>query len=262
MLSVGCWVPPQPPPAPPDDPAAAPTGQRLAMPTVSPVILSAHFARVDDPRLDGLDGLLVVFNVEVDAASLDRRAFVVSRATTGPVRPRRAILAPASEDDENRTVLLVGEFGDAADGKAPTHVAVSGPLFAEDGGSLLGLGATIGPFTDPLRIVSAVMLPSAPGRCEGAAQSLRTYWDDELRGVQPEDLQRIRVAGAQGDAEHPLRLDDHVTDHDEAGQDNVLDLCIGQADPIVRVWVEAGAFRDAAGHPSAAIELRMDASSP
>lgn len=224
----------------------------------TPTILSADFSRVDDPELGGLDGILLVFSVEVDAAALDPRAFVVSRANAGPVRPRRALLSPASEDDENRSVMLVGEFGDTSEDHQPTHVAVTGPLFAEDGTRLTGLGATVVPFGGPPRIVAAAILAAGPGRCEGATRLLRTYWSDELRGVEPEDRERIRMQAEDGTSTHPSSFDDHEADHAEAGQDNVLDLCLAQTTWIDRIWVEAGVFRDVSGHGSAAVELQID----
>lgn len=242
--------------------ASAPPPPGAASPGVRPPaasIVSANLARVDDPELGGLDGLLVIFDTELDATAMRPRAFVVSRAETGPVWPKRALLAPASEDDENRSVLLVGEFGDATPEHQPTHVAVSGSLFAEDGSSVTGLGAAVMPFATPPRVVAFEVLASGPGRCEGAAQLLRTYWSAELRGVGPDDLERVRVHVGEAESAHPLRFDDHAAAYDESGQDNVLDLCMAEAEPLRQVWVEAGSFRDPAGHDSAAVELRIDA---
>lgn len=250
------------PPVAPSAPAAQPEPPRpaddgvLDAPGVAPAILSAHLSRAADPQLEGQDGLLVVFNVQLDAASMQPRAFVVSRDDAGPVWPARAIFAPASEDDENRSILLVGDFGGAE--RSPTHVAVSGVLFTEDGTSLVGLGAPVLPFATPPRVVAFEVLPGAPGRCEGAPQLVRTYWSDELRGVEADDLARVRIHTGAAEPTHPLRFDDHDAAHDEAGQDNVLDLCVAESAPVVSVGVEAGAFRDVAGHASAAIELRMD----
>jgi hypothetical protein len=237
---------------PPVAPAPAETAPAVA---AVPTILSAHLARVDDPELDGKDGLLVVFDVEVDAAALQPRVFVVTRSTEGPAWPEQAVLAPASEDDENRTVLLVGELGDATAQGQPTHVAVVGPLYAEDGRSLQGLGAPIVPFDVPPQVVAVQVLAAAPGRCERAAQVLRTYWNDELRGVEPEDLPRVRVWAGEAAPAPPLRFEDHTAQHAEAGQDNVLDLCIDDPAPLRRLRIDAGAFRDPAGHASATVEL-------
>ncbi len=251
-LAVACR-----PPAPPADPTPeADAGDELA-PAVAPrpVILSAQLARIDDPELGGKDGLLLVFDVEIDAAALSPLAFIVTREGSSPARPEQAILAPASEDDENRTVLLVGELGDAE--HPPIHVAVLGPLFAEDGRPLLGLGAAVLAFATAPRVVATEVLAAAPGRCEGAAQVLRTYWSTELRGVEPEDLERVRVQAGEAAPAAPLGFDDHATEHAEAGQDNVLDLCIGDTAPPRQLWIEAGALLDPPGHASAAVELRL-----
>lgn len=222
-----------------------------------PTILSAHLAHVDDPELGGKDGVLVVFDTEVDAASLDARAFVVIRDDAGPTAPERALLAPASEDDENRTVLLVGELHDvsASTTNEPTHVAVVGPLWAEDGRSLAGLGAPVAPYAAGPRALAAEVLTAGPGRCEGAAQLVRTYWSAELRGVEPGDLPRVRIFAREPAALTPSRFDDHAADHGEAGQDNVLDLCLDDPAPPRRVTIEAGVFHDPAGHPSVVVEL-------
>lgn len=224
---------------------------------VPPSIASAHVTQVDDPQLDGLDGVLLVFDREVDAASLHPRAFVVSRAERRPTWPREARLAPASEDDENRSVLLVGDFGDATDQGQPTHVAVTGLLFAESGAELRGLGATIEPFAVAPRVVAAQLQVAEKGRCEGAVSVVRTYWNDSLRGVEPADREGIEVHAAKGPAVRVTGFDDHSAEFGEAGQDNVLDLCLDQAAPSLQISLAAGLFRDASGHDSAAVELQV-----
>lgn len=220
----------------------------------APSILSAHLSQVDAPELEGMDGVLVVFDVELDAASLDPRVFFVSRSNAGPVRPRRALLAPANEDDENRSVLLVGDFGATTEDEGPTHVAVSGPLFSEDGTRLSGLGASVEPFGAAARVVAHLTMDSKPGRCESAGRLVRTYWSDVLRGVEPDDLERIEIEIA-GAIVRPVAFDDHATEHGESGEDNVLDLCLPPGEPISRVRLEPGAFQDAAGHESSGAEL-------
>jgi hypothetical protein len=240
------------PPAPP--PPATPT----ITTTPAPTILSAHLARIDDPELGGKDGLVVVFDTEIDAAALRARAFAVMQADREPAPPEQATLAPASEDDENRTVLLVGELADAASGSGPTHVAVIGPLWAEDGRALEGLGAPVEPFAAGPRMVATEVLAAGPGRCEGAALLLRTYWSDELRGVEDQDRARVRIAVGTTKPVSPVRFEDHAAAYAEAGQDNVLDLCIDDPAPPRRVSVEAGAFGGPAGHASAAVDRPVE----
>lgn len=240
-------APPREPPSAPPVVAAAPL----------PAILSAHVARLDDLELGGKDGVVVVFDAEVDAAALQARSFVVTYLDAGPVTAERAILAPASEDDENRTVLLVGEL--AAMGAEPSHVVVVEPLWAEDGRSLEGLSAPVVPFAAGPRTVAAEVLATGPGRCEGAARVVRTYWSDELRGVEAEDLARVRISIGEGEAAavKPVRFDDHAALHGEAGEDNVLDLCLEDAALPRRVWIDAGAFRGPAGHESVAADVMV-----
>jgi hypothetical protein len=271
---VGAWVlalvaacsvaSTRPSQAPPSEPPPAPPV--VAAPP-APAILSAHVARLDDLELGGKDGVVVVFDTEVDAAALQARAFVVTYLDGEPVTAERAILAPASEDDENRTVLLVGEL--AAVGAEPSHVVVVEPLWAEDGRSLEGLSAPVVPFAAGPRAVAAEVLASGPGRCEGAARMVRTYWSDELRGVEAEDLARVRVSTGEGEgaAANPVRFDDHAIEHGESGEDNVLDLCLVDAALPRRVWIDAGTFRGPAGHESAAVDVvvtlaRASASAP
>lgn len=257
LLAVACGPVATPPSqAPATEPLPTPAAPASVAAPVRPTILSAHLARLDDPELDGKDGLVVVFDAEVDAASLQPRAFAVVLADEEPVLPEAATLAPASEDDENRTVLLVGELS-AKGGAEPTHVVVVGPLWAEDGRSLRGLGAAVEPFAAGPRVVAAVVLAVGPGRCEGAGQRVRTYWSDELRGVDADDRSRVRIAGDGAAPRWPVRFDDHDAAHGEAGQDGVLDLCLDDSAPPRRLSIDAGAFHGPAGHPSAAVELAL-----
>ena len=137
------------------------------------------------------------------------------------------------------------------------HVAVVGPLWAEDGRSLRGLGAPVEPFAAGPRLVTAEVVTVGPGRCEGAALCVRTYWSDELRGVEADDLPRVRLGGDGAATRSPLRFDDHDAAYGEAGQDDVLDLCLDDPASPRRLSIEAGAFRGPAGHPSAAVELAL-----
>lgn len=254
IFAVACGPVAAPPPrAPASEPPPAAAGS----PVPRPAILSAHLVRADDPELDGQDGLLVVLDAEVDPAALDARAFALTYDEGEPVVPVRALLSPASEGDENRSVLLLGELYDATAGREPTHVVVIGALWSEDGRSLEGLSAPVEPLAAGPRVVAAELLAPAPGRCEGAAQLVRTYWSAELRGVGADDLPRVRVFGPGVAPRAPSRFDDHADAHGEAGQDNVLDLCLDEAVSAPQVTIEAGAFLDPIGHASAAAELAL-----
>lgn len=227
-------------------------------------ILSAHVAMRDAPTGGGGDLLPVVFSVEVDPMGVTPERFSVVRRDGRRVAPRVATLAPASEWDENRTVLLVGDFtgGTPESPEDPTHVHVIGRLYAEDGRSLRGLGAEIQGADVPGTVVVAERVAVGPRRCEGATRAVRLYWSDGLRDVGGNDLQRIVVGLGIGDEVHPVGFDDHGVDRDDTGEDNVLDLCLDVPGIPVRVRIEAGVFSDPAGRPSGPVDVQVGEHGP
>lgn len=203
------------------------------------------------------DGILVVFSEEVDPASLVPQMLLVVSEAGRRSPPERALLSPASERDENRSVLLVGEFSEAED--APGDVLVVGPLFTEGGVSLRGLSREIEPVDAPGRVVLAERIRTEDDTCAGARQVVRTYWTDVLRGVEAADLEGVRVSLGSGAEVKPMAFDDHAEGGDRGhdGEDNVLDLCLRDDDPARELRIEPGVFEDAAGHPSDAVEIAI-----
>lgn len=211
---------------------------------LEPAILSAHLGAAGE--------LLVVFSHEVDPASLDAHGFLVAFDEGGRVFPTEAVLSPSNEADENRTVLLSGEFVDEQ-GKPPTDVVVVGPLYAENGDKLQGLGAPIVPAATAGAVVLAQRLQKPEGACSGAAQAVRTYWSVGLRAVERDDLARIDITLDDATTVHPTAFDDHRLD-DQSREDNVLDLCITQPSPAQRITIAAALFTDSGGNKSASVE--------
>lgn len=219
-----------------------------------PAILSAHPR--GDGSLDGDDGLVLVFSVEVDPAGLEADRFSVVLADGRRVTPDRATLAPANESDENRTVLLSGDFGHPKRNPA-NHVMIVRLLHAEDGRVLQGLARDVSPLSTPGTIVRAELVDVGERTCEGARQAVRTYWTDVLRGVESDDLGHVHVVLEGGAKASPTRFDDHPVDLAEAAADNVLDLCLDSDEPARAVHVDAGAFTDLAGRPSREVNIRV-----
>ena len=126
----------------------------------APTLLSAFFGLDDalpppaDFRLclgaSGRDGLPLVFSHQIDATSLQREDFLVLSASGAAHTPACVTFQPAAEAGERRTLLLIGEFGDAGD-DPPALVQVVGDLFSAGapGGLLnfLGAGAEVTPLT-------------------------------------------------------------------------------------------------------------------
>lgn len=216
-----------------------------------PTILSAHYAADDAPSLGGLDGIAVVFSEDIDAAGLRPGVFLVLLADGGRTLAKEAVLAPASEADENRTVWLLGDFGDPRR-RPPTDVVVIAPLHTESGSSLEGVLAPVLGFDEGGRI-SYAQAQQQP--CASGGLRVRTFWTDALRDVAQEDLQAISMELVSGRTVSPSGFEDHA----EAGafigesrDDNVLDLCVSSGERVIGVRVQAGAFTDVPGHRSAA----------
>lgn len=220
----------------------------------NPQLLSAHASQA---RAGAPAELLLVFSVEVDATSLSPDAFVVIRESGELVVPDRALLDPADEYDENRSVTLLGAFG-GPDEDPPSAVRIIGNVYAEDGSALSELDAAIRAFDTPDELVWIEVLRPDEHRCPGARQVVRTHWTDNLRGVEPEDLERVRVSFSDGSEVSPVGFDDHAALGREAEQaggaddDNVLDLCLARDAPVSAVALPGGVFEDAAGHATAA----------
>jgi hypothetical protein len=216
-------------------------------------ILAARFSRDDSRTPAAADAIVLVFDRDVDAVSLVPQAFLIVEDDGTRVFALQAVLAPASESDENRSVTLYGDFGDPKENPA-TDVIVVGPVYAEDGTPLLGASAKIEPWDIGTRAVVAESIPPGPLRCPDARQVLRTYWSDEIRGVDPADLARVQIGLGQGPARAPVGFDDHAGESDPS-DDNVLDLCVDVDVPIVELRIAPGTFVDATGQPSAAVAL-------
>ena len=78
-----------------------------------------------------LDGMPVNFKFPLDVSSLSETDFEVLDSLGNIHTPICVSLAPANENGENRTVLLLGEFGTAVT-NPPVEVRVVGDLFTID----------------------------------------------------------------------------------------------------------------------------------
>ncbi|MBX7080895.1 MAG: hypothetical protein K1X88_16980 [Nannocystaceae bacterium] len=214
-------------------------------------MIAAHASRDDRRSPTADDAIVVVFDRELDATSLVAHAFMVVLADGSRVRARAAVLAPASEDDENRTVTLWGDFGDAIE-RPPTDVVVIDRVWDEQGGPLLGSATKVEPLGQGPRPVLAVL-----GTHGCAAVGVRSYWTDELHGVEALDLGAVEIELADGARVHPDGFADVSDNGSDTVDDNVLDLCLAAGAIPRRVRWDPGVFRGASGQPSAAAELAV-----
>lgn len=220
-------------------------------------IVSAHFSRDGARDHVPADTIVVVFDREIDATSLVGGAFMIVLSDGSRLRAEQAVLAPASESDENRTVTLTGDFGEPG-GRVPTDVVVIDRIWDEAGGPLLGAAGKVSAYEEGPRIVAVRGAIASSASCPGASQVVRTFWSDEILDVAADDLAQIDIELADGRTVHPLGFDDTRTDGSDTSDDNVLDFCVGEDAAARVVRVAAGSFRGPAGGRTGPILATVD----
>jgi len=114
--------------------------------TIIPEMLSAFYGLADAPAFvylnaglcteDGLpigllDGMPIVMSVLIDSRSIDTTDFRITTVGGATSTPVCAMLEPADDECEGRTIAIFGEFGSAED--PPTRVEIVGELLSLDG---------------------------------------------------------------------------------------------------------------------------------
>ena len=240
----------------------------------SPRLLSAFFG-LDNrlpaaanglcPGAAGKDGMPVVLSRTVDPETLQPDDFRVFARSGAASTPLCVTLRPAMDVGELRTVLLIGEFGNAAD-DPPVRVMVSGDLLS-DGPSSQGSSEPVNfrgtetqviPLEAGPTLVWAQVVPeeiwSRPARgtaCPANTQQVvRVTWAGGVRlpsRAEPGDaeraLYRVTVALPDGSTEDvaPAAL------ADLGDNDNNHLLCLDTTAPATSVTFPAGHLVDPNG---------------
>lgn len=233
-------------------------------------LLSAFFG-LDNalPRLSrlicrgapGKDGMPVIFSTEIDHATMQAGDFRVTTASGTVGQMQCVTLLPATDGGELRTVLLVGEFGDA-ETDPPVSVEIVGHLHSIDGSlDFRGAQIAVTPLAPgPSLVMAEIADTTAPDlglgqrRTDGddcpsedIAQAVRVVWaggvtlaNGDDPGDAERDLYRVTVRAADGTEREiaPVALAD-LGD----GDNNHL-LCLDTGDTPVSVAFPAGIFTD------------------
>ena len=206
----------------------------------------------------GQDGMPVVLSHTVDPGSLDPEDFQIVTRSGIEHTPICVTLRPAGDAGELRTVLLIGEFGDAAD-DPPVKVLVVDDLFSDgmtgDRVNFRGTQTQVTPLDAGPSLVLAEVVPkdrrSTEGRgsaCpEGTQQVVRVTWAGGVRlpsGGEPGEVERAlyRVT-----VEHPDGSSDEIIPAalaDLGDRDNNHLLCLDRSTPAVSVSFPAGHLVD------------------
>lgn len=201
------------------------------------------------------DGMPVVLDRELDAATVEAGDFVV-RTKAGKVGEMVCVtLMPAADEGERRTVLLVGEFGNAKE-DPPVEVEVVGHVYSRDGKvDYQGAKQTVTPLEAGPTMVWAERVTtsgSRPGRggwargsaCPaGTVQAVLVTWNggvrrrdgDELTGLERSLYEVVMEGGARVE---PFALGDL-----DDGDNHHL-LCLREAGKPVQVMFPAGPLAD------------------
>ena len=209
----------------------------------------------------GQDGMPVVLSHTIDPETLQPEDFQIVTRSGAKRTPHCVTLRPAQDAGELRTVLLIGEFGDAND-DPPVAVHVVGDLLSDGARSEEGVGVNFrGSHTAVVPLdagPSLVLAESVPmsklaietrgTACpEGIQQVVRVTWAGGVRlpnRDEPGDAERrlYRVTVKRGDGSSHEIVPAALADLED-GDNNHL-LCLDTADPAVSVSFPAGHLVD------------------
>ena len=205
----------------------------------------------------GKDGMPVIFSHTIDETTLDAQDFEVVTESGVAHPPDCVTLRPAQDKGELRTVLLIGEFGDADD-DPPVTVRVVGDLLAgatdaQQGGRVNYQGAEVavtplqaGPFLVLAQLVPLDQLAKDTRGTEcpqSTQQVVRVTWAGGVRlpngddlGDKERTLYRVVVQG--GRELTPMAI------ADLGDNDNNHLLCLDTQDPAIVISFPAGHLVD------------------
>ena len=234
---------------------------------VGPEVLSAFFGLDDSlpPVANALcaggagkDGMPLVLSHTVDPETLQPEHFRVITRSGAEHTPLCVTLRPAGDAGELRTVLMIGELGDA-DEDPPASVLVSGDLLSDGSNgapaSFRGAETQVTPLEDGpslvlAQVVSEIERPETDrgSACpEGTRQQIRATWAGGVRrpdraeaGDAERALYRITVERPDGSREEiePAAL------ADLGDNDNNHLLCLDTKDTPISVAFPAGHLVD------------------
>jgi hypothetical protein len=217
----------------------------------------------------GEDGMPVVFSQTLDADTLQPEDFEVTSKSGEAHTPKCVTLRPAQDAGELRTVLLIGEFGDAPD-NPPLSAKVVGELLS-DGSPTINFKGTqvdVTPLAEGPSLVLAEPVPKKQWtqetnstRCpQGVRQIIRVTWNGGVRrpdrgeaGEAERKLYRVEVQQSDGFLVEvtPIAL------AELGDRDNNHFLCLDTGDPAVAVSFPEGRLVDPNGdqNPYTAVKV-------
>ena len=203
-----------------------------------------------------LDGMPVNFMFPIDVSTLSESDFEVVDSLGNIHIPMCAVLAPANENGENRTVLLLGEFGTAVT-NPPVEVRVVGDLFTTDTLSgesacsaiinLNGITTTnVIPLADGPSLFFAQRIDGNLNECNSGTQTIQVAWNGGITPYISGDTESDLFQYYVGYSDSSGVLIPHVpiSIADINDNDNFHQLCFSTSDEIVKISMMANTVED------------------
>ena len=221
-----------------------------------------------------LDGMPVNFKFPLDASSLSETDFEVLDSLGNIHTPICAFLAPANENGENRTVLLIGEFGTAIT-NPPVEVRIVGDLFTTDTLSgesacseiinLNGVTTTnIIPLDDGPSLFFAQRIDDNLNECNSGTQTIQVAWDGGITPYISGDTESELFQYYIGYSDSSGVLIPHVpiSIADINDNDNFHQLCFSTSNDIVKISMMANTVEDPNQDPNLYSEIDVVSCTP
>ena len=214
-----------------------------------------------------LDGMPVNFMFPIDVSTLSESDFEVVDSLGNIHIPMCAVLAPANENGENRTVLLLGEFGTAVT-NPPVEVRVVGDLFTTDTLSgesacsaiinLNGITTTnVIPLADGPSLFFAQRIDGNLNECNSGTQTIQVAWNGGstpyISGDTESDLFQYYVGYSESSGVLIPHVPISIADIND--NDNFHQLCFSTSDEIVKISMMANTVEDPNQDPNLYSEI-------
>ena len=214
-----------------------------------------------------LDGMPVNFKFPLDVSSLSETDFEVVDRLGNIHTPNCVSLAPANENGENRSVLLLGEFGTAVT-NPPVEVRVTGDLFTTDTISgesacseiinLNGITTTnVISLDDGPSLFFAQKIDGNLNECNSGTQTIQVAWNGGITpyisGDAESDLYQYYVGYSNSSGDLTPHIPISIADIND--NDNFHQLCFSTSDEIVKISMMANTVEDPNHDPNLYSEI-------
>ena len=221
-----------------------------------------------------LDGMPVNFKFPLDVSSLSETDFEVLDRLGNIHTPKCVSLGPANENGENRTVLLLGEFGTPIT-NPPVEVRVVGDLFTTDTFSgesacseiinLKGITTSnVIPLADGPSLFFAQRIDENLSECNSGSQTIQVAWNGGvtpyISGDTEYDLFEYYVG--YSDSSGVLIPHTPISIADIYDNDNFHQLCFSTNDEIIKISMMANTVKDPNHDPNLYSEISFSSCTP